>query len=32
MVAAALCFFPVMINTVRGLTTVDPRSLELLRS
>ena len=25
MVAAALCFFPVMINTVRGLTTVDPR-------
>ena len=24
MVAAALCFFPVMINTVRGLTTVDP--------
>ena len=32
MVAAALCFFPVMINTVRGLTTVDPRSVELLRS
>ena len=32
MVAAALCFFPVMINTVRGLTTVDPRSIELLRS
>jgi NitT/TauT family transport system permease protein len=32
MVAAALCFFPVMINTVRGLTTVDPQSLELLRS
>lgn len=32
MVAAALCFFPVMINTVRGLTTVDPLSLELLRS
>lgn len=32
MVAAALCFFPVMINTVRGLTTVDPRALELLRS
>ena len=24
MVAAALCFFPVMINTVRGLTIVDP--------
>jgi NitT/TauT family transport system permease protein len=32
MVAAVLCFFPVMINTVRGLTTVDPLSLELLRS
>ena len=32
MVAAVLCFFPVMINTVRGLTTVDPMSLELLRS
>ncbi len=32
MVAATLCFFPVMINTVRGLTTVDPRALELLRS
>lgn len=32
MVAAALCFFPVMINTVRGLTTVDPAALELLRS
>lgn len=32
MVAAALCFFPVMINTVRGLTNVDPGSLELLRS
>ena len=25
MVAAVLCFFPVMINTVRGLTNVDPR-------
>lgn len=32
MIAAALCFFPVMINTVRGLTTVDPLALELLRS
>ena len=32
MVAAVLCFFPVLINTVRGLTTVDPMSLELLRS
>lgn len=32
MIAAALCFFPVMINTVRGLTTVDPEALELMRS
>ncbi len=32
MIAAALCFFPVMINTVRGLTTVDPQALELMRS
>ncbi len=32
MIAAALCFFPVMINTVRGLTTVDPAAVELLRS
>jgi NitT/TauT family transport system permease protein len=32
MVAAVLCFFPVMINTVRGLTTVDPNAVELFRS
>jgi NitT/TauT family transport system permease protein len=32
MIAAALCFFPVMINTVRGLLFVDPAALELLRS
>ena len=32
MVAAVLCFFPVLINTVRGLTTVDPRAIELFRS
>lgn len=32
MIAAVLCFFPVMINTVRGLTTVDPAAIELLRS
>jgi len=32
MIAAALCFFPVMINTVRGLTNVDPATLELFRS
>ncbi|HXV43721.1 MAG TPA: ABC transporter permease subunit, partial [Anaerolineae bacterium] len=27
-----MVFFPMMINTVRGLTLVDPRSLELMRS
>ena len=32
MVAAVLCFFPIMINTVRGLTTVDARAIELFRS
>ena len=32
MVAAVLCFFPVMINTVRGLTSVQAPALELLRS
>jgi NitT/TauT family transport system permease protein len=32
MIAAVLCFFPVMINTVRGLTLVDPAAIELLRS
>lgn len=32
MIAAIICFFPVMINTVRGLTSVDPASLELMRS
>lgn len=31
-VVAILVFFPVMINTVRGLTSVDSRSLELMRS
>ena len=31
-IAAVLCFFPVMINTLRGLTSVNPRSLELMRS
>jgi NitT/TauT family transport system permease protein len=30
--AAVLCYFPVLINTVRGLTSVDPRSIELMRS
>ena len=32
MVAAALCFFPVMINTLRGLTSVHPSSIELMQS
>jgi len=31
-IASVLCFFPVLINTVRGLTSVDPRSIELMRS
>jgi NitT/TauT family transport system permease protein len=31
-VAAILCFFPVMINTTRGLLHVDPAALELMRS
>ena len=32
MIAALLVFFPVMINTVRGLTSIDPAALELMRS
>jgi len=31
-VAAVLCFFPVFVNVVRGLTSVHPQSLELMRS
>lgn len=31
-VVAAVVFFPVMINVTRGLTTVEPSQLELLRS
>lgn len=31
-IAAVLCFFPVMVNMLRGLTSVDPRSIELMRS
>ena len=31
-IAAVLCFFPVMVNTLRGLTSVDVRSIELMRS
>ncbi len=32
MIVAVICFFPTMINTVRGLTLVDPAMLELMRS
>ena len=31
-IAAVLCFFPVMVNTLRGLTSVNPQSIELMRS
>jgi NitT/TauT family transport system permease protein len=31
-VAAVLCFFPVFVNVVRGLTSVKPQQLELMRS
>jgi len=31
-IVAAMVFFPVMINTVRGLTLVDAGALELMRS
>ncbi len=30
--SAMICFFPVMINTLRGLTSVPPASVELMRS
>jgi NitT/TauT family transport system permease protein len=32
MMAAVLVFFPVMINVTRGLTQVEPSTLELMRS
>jgi NitT/TauT family transport system permease protein len=32
MIAAVICFFPVMINTVRGLTSAPPAAIELMRS
>ena len=32
MIVAVLVFFPVMINVVRGLTSADPATLELMRS
>jgi NitT/TauT family transport system permease protein len=31
-IAAYLTFFPVMVNTVRGLQSADPAALELMRS
>jgi NitT/TauT family transport system permease protein len=32
MIVAIIVFFPVMINTTRGLTLVEPAALELMRS
>jgi NitT/TauT family transport system permease protein len=32
MIVAVIVFFPMMINTVRGLTLVDPAALELMRT
>ncbi|MGQ0669428.1 MAG: ABC transporter permease [Actinomycetota bacterium] len=31
-IAAVLVYFPVMVNTLRGLTSVHPSSIELMRS
>jgi NitT/TauT family transport system permease protein len=31
-IAAILCFFPVMVSTMRGLTSVSPSALELMHS
>jgi NitT/TauT family transport system permease protein len=31
-IAAVLCFFPMLVNTVRGLTSVPPAAIELMRS
>jgi NitT/TauT family transport system permease protein len=31
-IAAVICFFPVLINTLRGLTSVQPAAIELMRS
>jgi len=31
-ITAVLCFFPVLVNTLRGLTSVRPESIELMRS
>jgi len=32
MIVAVIVFFPMMINTVRGLTAVDPAMVEMMRS
>ncbi|MBA2298860.1 MAG: ABC transporter permease [Actinobacteria bacterium] len=31
-IAAVLCFFPVLVNTLKGLTSVKPSSIELMHS
>ena len=31
-IAAVLCFFPVLVNTLRGLTSVRPQQIELMHS
>ena len=31
-IAAVLCFFPVLVNALRGLTSVQPAAIELMRS
>ncbi len=31
-ISAVLCFFPVFVNALRGLTSVRPESIELMRS
>jgi NitT/TauT family transport system permease protein len=31
-IAAVLCFFPVLVNALRGLTSVRPASIELMHS
>jgi NitT/TauT family transport system permease protein len=31
-IAGVLCFLPVMVNTMRGLQSADPRQIELMRS
>jgi NitT/TauT family transport system permease protein len=31
-IAGVLCFFPVLVNTLRGLTSVRPQDLELMHS